>query len=80
MPKKSTGGNKGTSGPRELITPTGKGSSRYQRRQNGGQFGDADQVSRSQPDDKAKGSKTKPPRIEGDKGDYPKNNKVAPWR
>jgi len=69
MAAKKSGGDKGTSGPRELNTPNGPGSSRYQRRKKGGQFGDSDQVSRSQPDDKAKKSKTEPPRNEGDKGD-----------
>jgi hypothetical protein len=62
---------KASTGPRELITPH-QGDSRYQRRDEGGKFGDADKVSRAQPDDKAHKSKTVPPKGQGDKGDHKK--------
>jgi hypothetical protein len=61
----------GKSGPRELIKPH-EGDARYQRRQNSGEFGEGDKVSRAQPDDKAHKSKTEPPKNQGDKGDYQK--------
>ena len=60
-----------TKTPRELITPH-KGDSRYQRREDNGQFAEADKVSRSQTDDKAHRSKTVAKPGQGDRGDHKK--------
>lgn len=53
---------------RELIEPH-KGDKRYQRRNDDGTFGKADNVSKSLSADARKHSSTKKPRNQGDKGD-----------
>jgi hypothetical protein len=53
---------------RELIEPH-PGDKRYQRRNEDGTFGEADDVSRSLSQDVRRHSDTKKPRSEGDKGD-----------
>jgi hypothetical protein len=55
-------------GQRELVEPH-TGDRRYQRRNDDGTFGEADDQSRSLRQDVKQHAKTKKPRGQGDKGD-----------
>jgi hypothetical protein len=55
-------------GQRELIEPH-KGDKRYQRRDEGGRFGESDDQTASLRRDVKQHSATKKPRNQGDKGD-----------
>ena len=56
---------------RELIEPN-RGDKRYARRDEGGRFGEQDDVSKSLPQDRKRAAKTVSKKGEGDRGDRKK--------